>query len=149
MYRLQRRTEGPHVQRQENFTPGQLELQLRRDRRVTRRPGEPTWSIEVKLIAEPDGLTCQVRAALRRPEPPARFYLEGRYTLVSADELAARITSLNGATTDLQTGHERQLPETLSGGGPVEHYRLWSEADERDSPRIDITFHPIQLVLDH
>jgi hypothetical protein len=134
------------MQRRIRFEPGQLELSLRRDRRVHPRD-DTDWRIELQVHTHPSRLECTIRAALHRRNPAASFYAEGHFTLASADELGARIASLETPATDTQVGRGK-TPEVIPGGGPVERYLLFPEADERGSPRIDIVFRPLELTLE-
>ena len=128
------------------FEPGQLELFLRRDRRVHPREAVD-WRIELRVRAHPEVLECEVRATLHRRDPPASFYAEGHFALASAEELGGRIASLETPGADAQAGQGKP-PEVIRGDGPVESYRLWPEADERGSPRIDIVFRALELSLE-
>jgi hypothetical protein len=130
---------------------GEIEAPL--ERQANPNPDQPvTSALSVHLHTNGSTLTCSVQSliCLETSKAPAICYgatLEFQVFDIQ-EHPGFRIKRICSPTFITIRIPQEAIREQVQSEAPITHFRLWPDADDRTSPRLDITLQSVQLELE-
>jgi hypothetical protein len=130
---------------------GEIEVPL--ERQANPNPDQPvTSALSVHLHTNGSTLTCSVQSliCLETSKAPAICYgatLEFQVFEIS-EHPGFRIKRICSPTFITIRIPQEAIRQQVQSEAPITHFRIWPDADDRTSPRLDITLQSVQLELE-